>query len=261
MTNVAILGCGPAGLMAAQAAEACGYQPIIFSNPVQSVLGGAQFLHMPIPGVNDDPPDAFVRYQVLGNAEDYQRKVYGDTAVPFVSMASVWEGKEQPAWNLIKTYKRLWNKFSDRIHPTNIDVPFVDGLLKNDMFSHFFSTVPLIVICAARAGLVNQVHNFQSQEVLIHTEPYIEDIEDNTVIYNGDPSRSWYRASRIFGVDGCEWSTLGTPPIVRPLITDHKPIHTTCDCWPELHRLGRRGTWRKGVLTHDAYLGAVKVLG
>lgn len=261
MKSVAILGCGPAGLMAAQAAESLGYEPVIFSKPVKSVLGGAQFLHMPIPGINDEPPDALITYRVIGNVEDYQRKVYGGaTTVPFVSMASVWDGKEQPAWNLIKTYERLWIKFIDRIHPTDIDTHRVEALLANKSFSHVFNTVPLISICKARAGLMNEVHHFHSQEVLIHTDPYIEDIEDNTVIYNGDLGRSWYRASRIFGVDGCEWSALSTKPMV-PVIHDHKPIMTTCTCWPDMVRLGRRGTWKKGVLTHDAYIGVVKVLG
>lgn len=259
--NVAILGCGPAGLMAAQAAEACGYEPIIFSKLEKSKLGGAQFLHMSIADINDARPDAFITYRTIGDAESYQRKVYGDSSVPFVSFSGIWDGKEQPAWNLVKTYTRLWEKFIDHIHPTSIDTSFVEGLVNNKQtFRHIFSTVPIISLCAARAGLLNEVHHFTSQEILIHTDPYIEDIEDNTIIYNGDPDRSWYRASRIFGVNGCEWSTNGTRPLVAPLITDHKPISTTCTCWPDVVRLGRRGTWRKGILTHDAYLETMKVL-
>ena len=50
--NVAVLGCGPAGLIAAWAAEQAGADVQIYSKKVQSIIPGSQYLHGPIPGVS-----------------------------------------------------------------------------------------------------------------------------------------------------------------------------------------------------------------
>ena len=39
-----------------------------------------------------------------------------------------------------------------------------------------------------------------------------------------------------------------------------KPIATNCDCFPNVIRAGRFGTWKKGVLTHDAMFNTLREL-
>lgn len=149
---IAVLGCGPAGLMAAYAAAMAGNPVVIFSNPEKSKLGGAQFLHKPIPGINNvEEPDAVITYRLRGDAATYQRKVYGDDSVPFVSFSGLENGQKQDAWNLIETYDKLWAMLGDQsLTPKKITPEFVQQLLDSKDFSTVFSTVPLPAICKAR---------------------------------------------------------------------------------------------------------------
>lgn len=260
MKSVAVLGCGPAGLLAAHAIGLSGRPVAVFSRPHKSVLGGAQFLHEPIPGLNDESePDAVITYRVDGDAETYYRKVYGEEYVPFVSFSGVADGEQQNAWNLSATYDRLWGIFDGRINEAGITPQWLEQLSADSNFDLILSTVPLVHICRARAGLTQENHQFKVQNITIATEEYAHGLEPNTIRYDGTNMRSWYRTSLLFGHYGTEWSADVTQPPV-PTIRDHKPIRTTCDCWPNVVRLGRRGTWTKGVLTHHAFTEAIKLV-
>lgn len=258
MEAIAVLGCGPAGLMAAQAVALTGGMLVLFSEKAEpSKLGGAQFLHKPIPGINDEEPDALITYRVRGDEETYRRKVYGEEPVPFTSFANVKDGETQPAWNLIETYEKLWDKFEPHINVGKIGPTWFDEMGE---FTHVFSSIPLPAICKARAGLVPAFHHFHSQSVNICTRQFADDIPDNTIVYDGTMDRRWYRASRIFDVHGTEWSAHTPPPPVGDIIKATKPVATTCDCHPQVTRVGRNGTWTKGMLTHDALVTALKTL-
>jgi hypothetical protein len=257
MKPVAVLGCGPAGMLADYACQLSEKPVAIFSKPEKSRLGGAQYLHMPIPGLTEQDPEAMLVHRVYGDADTYQRKVYGDDpTVPFVSFSNVRDGSEQPAWNLPMVYDRLWDEFKGVVNEAKIGPQWVAD--HEDEFEVIFSTVPLVHLCYARAGWINQVHRFTVQDILVHPGEY-QQMFDNTVVYDGTEERSWYRASNIFGHQYTEWSTLGPEPMVET-VRDRKPISTSCDCWRNVVRLGRRGTWTKGILTHDAFLGVLKVL-
>lgn len=261
MQVIAVLGCGPAGLMAAQAASLISDLPIaIFSDRAEpSRLGGAQFLHRPISEMNGPEPDTTITYRVRGDEETYRRKVYGEESVPFTSFKNVKDGDLQPAWNLQQTYEKLWNKFGSNVEKNvgKIDASWFETMGE---FAHVFSSIPLPAICSARAGLIPAYHHFHSQQINVCTRPFATDIEPDSIVYDGTMDHRWYRASRIFETHGTEWSTLTPPPPVGDMVKDTKPIATTCDCHPEVVRVGRRGTWTKGVLTHDAFLTAARTL-
>lgn len=259
--TVAILGCGPAGLMAAHAVALRGRPIAIFSKPEKSKLGGAQYLHRPIPYITSEEPDTHIRYVMRGDAQTYRKKVYGDDpTVPFVSFNVFKDRQSDPAWSLIKAYDALWESFGHMVNAVDITPQFVQELHRE--YEMVLSTVPLPHICLARAGLINEVHHFGVQEIRVCTEDYADDVEQDTIVYDGTPERSWYRSSKILGVPGTEWSTFGVPAkLPVPTITDRKPIRTTCTCHPDVLRLGRRGTWTKGVLTHDAFYGALDFFG
>lgn len=264
--NVAILGCGPAGLLAAEAAVQNGYEPVIFSKKIKSRMGGAQFLHEHIPGLTAPKPHALLSYSVRGDAATYAEKVYNRKEyAPAVSFSDVHDGQQMPAWNLTTMYETLWIRYSDAIvDVTEIDPMWMRGFVGaqgngSGDIPLVFSTIPQPAICTMPA-----FHTFGSQRVYI-AETNVEPIPDNTVLYDGTRERSWYRESRIFGWKGTEWSEAFLGPKKRPPVPGlrdiTKPIWTDCDCWRDnIIRLGRYGEWRKGVLTHSAYRNAMRVL-
>lgn len=271
MKPIAILGAGPAGLMAAHAVALSGKPIALFTKgdasggPLRSKLGGAQFLHEPIPMVNDAEPDGVITYRLRGNVQTYRLKVYGkDPNIPFVSMEGLEDGKEQPAWSLMETYDALWELLSaDRANVEDITPAWLDSVLEKDWFSLVINTVPLTQLCLSYQGLVTDDpgHAFISQRIVIHNECILEDLGDNSVFYSGDLSQSWYRASRIFGVGSTEWSALSPQPPLPGLVTARKPIKTTCSCYEDqVIRLGRHGSWTKGVLTHHAFNKARRIM-
>lgn len=269
MKPVAVLGVGPAGLMAAHAVALSGRPVSLFGKPgpdgkiLRSRLGGAQFLHDPLPLINDDDPDVEIMYRVSGNAEIYKHKVYGSTRVPFVSFSGVHDGKVQPAWNLQATYDRLWEQLSaDSANVASIDPAWLHHVLEENWFSHILSTIPLPAICETQQSIVEkplyQTHLFVAHEVRIAAEAMA--VYENTVTYDGTMDHSWYRTSNLFGVGGTEYGASTPAPPVETFPV-RKPIATNCNCFSEVVKLGRYGTWTKGVLTHHAFFEAAKVVG
>ena len=255
--RVAVLGCGPAGLMAALAAVHAqnGYpnkDTIIFSRRQMSTLFGAQYLHAPIPGVTDESSRVTVSYDLFGTPEDYRRKVYGP----------MWDGSVSPedlaephdAWDLRGTYDKLWDLFEEFIVPAEIDRAgmrmIMDGQTIYGKFDMVISSIPLPSICL-------KGHQFRSVTINAAGEAPIRGIRlpyrvpANSVICNGLDHPSYYRVSNIFGHKTAEWPEWIDPPISHAQV--QKPLDSNCDCWPEILRVGRYGEWRKGVLTHHAY--------
>lgn len=244
--RIAVLGCGPAGLMAAHAVAQAKHDPAIFSKKVPSSIGGAQYLHRPLPGVNKATPDGQVNFIKYGNEQVYAKKVYGDPTAR-TSWYDYEEGYHD-IWNLRSTYQRLWKKYEDAIHDIKLDYETVQSLLR--AFPMVLSTVPLHQICGYS-------HTFTSQDVWIVYGQAKEQGEDR-IVYDGTGDFPWYRWSYIFGWRGIEYSqATGTN---QPSMHVRKPLQHDCDCHTDLVKLGRYGSWQKGVLAHHAYEGAENAL-
>jgi hypothetical protein len=269
MKPIAVLGTGPAGLMAAHACALAGRPVALFgkSDPgtgmvTKSRLGGAQFLHDPLPLVNDDEePDSEVYYVVRGESAIYQHKVYGDTYVPFVSMERVHNGQVQPTWNLQATYDKLWEMLvSPDTEQLEINSAWIHKAQERQWFDFILSTIPLPQLCEAEVTM--RTHHFAYVEVKIASEPM--EVYDNGVaerdyiIYDGTAERSWYRCSSLYGHGGTEWGSHIPTPL--DVVKVRKPLRTNCNCHPDVVRLGRYGTWTKGVLTHHAFVEALKAV-
>lgn len=257
---VAILGCGPSGLLAAHACEMRGVPFVIFSKKAKSVLGGAQYSHIAIPGIHDESePEAMLRYRVAGDPEEYRRKVYGEEEVEFVSIENVKDGLEVPAWNLRRLYDTLWGSYEEKIIDVSLDPNDVSKIPGG--FSVTFCSMPADKTCVARLDPSIQ-HWFRSTPIRLVNEALDPSLPDNTISYNGEKSPSWYRMSKIFGVGSTEWSARGPVPPIDDVRTISKPTSTNCEC--HLHRgvvrIGRFGTWSKGQLTFHAYNRVVDVL-
>lgn len=281
--RVAILGCGPAGLMAAHACAVSGIPFAILSKGgseqgAKSRLGGAQFLHQSVPGLTSQLPDAIVNYYVVGDAQTYQQKAYRDGPQPsFVSFDKVHHGKTQNAWNLIAAYDQLWQLYGEHVTDATLDGAMVEELLGE--FELVVSSVPLPAICKAPSdaafGEAPNGHQFTRQRIMIRPnvcalpERYWQGgVPAMTIFYNGDRGQAWYRSSSLWGHKYTEYGA-GQYPFDDDLIPATKPLSTSCMCHIDPEALpadwrflpvGRFGLWRKGVLTHEAFYSTQALL-
>lgn len=255
---VAILGSGPAGLLAAHAVALAGQPIVIVSLPTKSRIGGAQFLHEAIPELTSPDPDAVITYRVRGDAATYERKVYGDNKPGFVSINNVYDGQEQPAWNLVGIYDTLWDAFGGSLTVQEVSPEWLDKA--QDDFSLIVSSVPLPALCRSHAGLTTDVtHRFDSVNVTL-LDKCVEHVPDGVVLYEGTQDRSWYRSANLFGAPSTEWGE-GVKNLPFPgTFPATKPLRTTCNCYPDIVRVGRYGTWTKGQLVNDAFKQTVVAL-
>lgn len=245
--RVAVLGCGPAGLLAAHAAELGGHEVHIYSKRVKSELGGAQYLHERIPGL-ELPNPITIMHQMIGDAEVYRSKVGYPSDIP-VSFSDALTAGPVQAWNLRHVYNQLWERFEKNVNVVSeINNSWMYSLTDNRKYDAILSSIPLTAICHSSH------HSFQYQQVMIVPQ-CVSDLPDNTIVYHGGEEQQWYRQSKLFGVGGTEYGSHAMMPAL-PTIKISKPVRNDCSCFPEVIRIGRYGEWRKGVLTHDAFFTA-----
>lgn len=262
--RVAILGAGPAGLLAAQAAYERGYNPVIFSRPplgdrlgtvAKSDLHGCQYLHAPVPSPTfAGGPGTPVAYTLRGTSTEYRRKVYGtdDTRIA-VSPDEYGNAEPHMAWDLRYVYEKLWHRWSSVMQPMHITPEEVSIALGRDAWSKVFSTVPAHAICK------DPTHQFTEQVVWAMgqregTQDFPFACPPFTVVCNGERDTGYYRIANVFGMTTVEWPGEKRPPI-KGVVRVAKPLATNCTCHKEagLVRIGRFGKWQKGVLVHTAY--------
>jgi hypothetical protein len=246
--DVAILGAGPSGLMAALAIEQSGHKPYILSHKEPSQMSGAMYLHQAIPELTSSEPDDYIQISKMGTAEGYAKKVYHDPNHP-VSFTRFKEGIF-PMWYLGDAYMDLWRRFEHRIHDYNIDTDKLPAVFHN--FSLVINTIPLNQLC------MNHEHTFDYARVWIQTGYYEGSEVANIMIYNGLLESSWYRFSRINRVVSYEFGRE-----VSNSQSGLKPTRNTCTCWSDIRNLffiGRYGRWEKNYLSHHAYLDAQNII-
>lgn len=244
--RAAVLGCGPAGLFAAHALVEYGWEVDIFSVKRRSEMFGAQYLHAPIHGLKET--GTVLKYELQGTVEEYRRKVYGDAPVGSVSPEQ-FKGFQQ-AWDIRAAYYDAWDRYHDRIQQCAIDNA-VAGEIVKAAYNAVVSSIPAPSLCVAghqfRSTSVWAIGDAPERGVFAPVNPGAD-----KVICNGTKDVGWYRASRVFGYNTTEWPERSKPPISGVSLV-LKPTGTNCDCLPDLVRVGRYGTWTKGVLSHEAY--------
>jgi hypothetical protein len=253
--RVAIFGNGPSALVAAHAVSQLGGRPFFFGeNRRPSPLYGCQYLHTQIPGV--EARKTRVYYELRGSALDYRDKVYGRDWKQSVSPEDLEE--QHTAWDLRETYAKLWKYYLEyrsswsrlSVSPETFRTPkYIEFFRKQ--YDMCISTIPARFLCAGQ-------HTFSGQEIWASGDaPELGikapvSLADDTIVCNGEPEPSWYRASRVFGHATVEWPGRRKPPFdgVKKVV---KPLWSDCTCVPWIHRLGRYGSWQKGILVHDVY--------
>jgi len=244
MTKVAVLGCGPAGLLAAHAAVRNGASVVIYSDKAQpSQIGGAQFLHRAIPEITNTDPDAMCDFRHVGQRENYAKRVYGDPLAD-VSWGSYAEGLH-PIWNMQQAYNQLWERYSELI---------VVEEIYGDTLAKISKAEDLVFSCIPAPALCRHQCKFVKQDVWIQTVDNHFDNLECAIVYNGSMSGEWYRWSSLFGHTFFEY------PQFRPnAVKVSKPLRTDCPGPTHLGNiigLGRYGAWEKHQLIHHAYEGA-----
>lgn len=241
MKSVAIIGCGPSGLLAAHAASQLGMVVSIFSKDVRpSPHAHATFLHSDIPGLTSPAPDGTVEIRKVGDGEGYAQKVYKDRR-----KTTSWDklpSGHMNAWSLRPVYRKLWERFGDRVRLSTASPELVRGL--QGAYDYVINTVPAAAVCD------DIHHKFPSEPIWVVEGQGNRVIGSNEsyMLYNGNPRTLWYRQSNIFGVISTEFANP-----VKGASRGIKVLPTDCDCHPELIRVGRWGTWMPGVLLHSAY--------
>jgi len=245
LTTIAILGCGPAGLFAAEAVAQAGYSPTIFSIKRKSEIPGSQYLHERIPGLTTQYPDNVVQYVRMGTPGGYAKKVYGNAM-----QRTGWESYSTlyPSWNVVNAYERAWERYQDSIINVKVEKTVLRRIV--DTSDLVISTLPAQTICE------NENHSFTGTPFWIKTLdlPYLDRNKD-IVIYNGLESDHWYRWSILSGICSIESTVPPDDWMDDPLfvLKGTKAGETDCDCWKEVVRAGRWAEWRHGVLLHDAF--------
>jgi len=260
--KIGILGCGPAGIFAAHAVAEAGHTPVILSKSRKSFMRGAQYLHMPIPGLSGDPFK--VEYKLNGTVDGYREKVYGDMGDILVSPSTLVGVSD--AWDIREAYDAGWELYKGYI--TNVDLSTEAGRsvlsIREKMFDATVSTIPANALCDRP-----NTHSFASQNVWVtETIKSLGDFEfgsdgelrDNLVVCSGEAGDWWYRQSRIHGWENTEFPDSARPNYPGKVHAVSKPLSTTCTCHPDIIRMGRYGRWEKGVLSHESYFEAAEVV-
>lgn len=253
-----VIGCGPAGLLAAHAGVLQGWEVIIFSKKQKSQISGAQYLQSEIPLLATYDMELFVTYCKVGQKRNYARRVYGSMDAP-VSWGRYQSGVPYKAFSLHKAYDALWNMYEGLIIDQNISWEWLKNIWQYEA-EFVVSTIPLITYCGDP-----QAWEWNSQEIyVLGGEQDDADPRNGYVMYNGSnlqlqlESETPYRVSCIGGVYQEEYSfwVPRSVKVVKPLSTNWTlPASLGVDLL-----VGRYGAWNKEELAHDAYWKTEKKL-
>lgn len=256
--KVLVLGCGPAGLISAYAAEREFQAEVkIMSIKRPSQLYGCQYLHDAIPGLDIGSPQ-MVSYQLFGTAEGYRKKVYGSLTLPVPISPQHLPG-DHLAWDLRRAYSQLWERFGERVIDVRLTPHDIVPMLGDFMPDVAISSMPAPVLCQrgdehafadVKCWAIGDAPELGVSVPFKPTAPF-------TVHCNGEPDVSWYRTCNVFDYGTVEWPAHRKPPF-EGVVPFRKPLSNNCDCLSSVLRVGRYGTWQKGILSHQAYDATVR---
>lgn len=270
--DIAVIGAGPAGMLAAHAIVRNGHEPVIFAPQKKSHISKVQCLWRQIPGM---PVESFtLTLERRGIRARYATRLYGNPAAQ-----CGWD-KAQPGphnvWPLDEVYDILWDRYSDFIQPS--------GLLSRVQIQDLLESFPVVLSSASARDLCYGAHTFQAQQTQIVAKETVASAQAMTAL-NGerdsqDPRNDFYRWTRCRGLEVWEYATddweqfaMGTMLVHKDrgtAVPGLKPRWNDCDCYQEvdtgyerpqqLHRIGRFGRWEQGVLAHQAFADTTAIL-
>lgn len=250
MLKVAIIGTGPAGMLAAWGVQQEVIAKITLIKPpgvpLKSEIYGAQYVHGIIQDLPADIEPFWVRYRFFGTEQGYRQHIYGETMPTNSTSWRKFHPKEL-AWSIRQVYDHIAEELVSTctIEEAVVREDYCEVLVDN--YDYVFNTAPLNRV--ANSGV------FETEKVLIAPiNPYI--VPSNEIWYFGD-GRLAYRASNIQGVPSTEYPLhVGddlTKKIQRQVKEIKKPLRCKDVAMEGVYRLGRYGKWQKGVLVHHVY--------
>lgn len=241
---IVVFGCGPAGLLAAQAASTTGQDVHIISLKKPSIMRGAMYVHKEIPDITYEP-NGVLKYVKVGTKEGYAKKVYGDPEAP--CSWDRYEG-EYTFWSMPAVYEVLWQKWEEKIYDQRVNAKVFRELRLTPQVQLIINSVPLQQLCRHP-----DLYQWESERVYI-TDHSI--VNEDTILYNGLEGDPWYRSSTICGHRSTEYPADQAPDALEHGFFVTKPLRTTCDiprAYQHVLCVGRYGKWAKDELVHDAY--------
>lgn len=263
--QVAVLGSGPSGLLAAWACVDAGFEPVLFDKDIQQPNGttaGVFYLHgkcnLPIRSAKVDI------LAVGANARDlqyaYREKVYKSHDKNL--MVSIPSSREiHTVYDGMQAMAFLWGVFGPKIEHGYIET-FDEALDFLHAYPRVISTIPLPVY------FPNTSFPYKIAWIKTASYPYIVD-DENYVLYNANPSVEWYRMSNIFG----RWTMEYVPGYIPYAEENRHPymcrevqkvepaLRGTIPETPDNFLLtGRYGAWDKSCLTNLVYERVIKWL-
>ena len=242
--EVAILGAGMTGLLAAKALSELDIDFLIFDkNPEQatSVKQGLHYLHDNC-GLELEPN--IVHNYVIGYnpGEKMPHEVYSEKLGTPLNNSLV----DLPAYNIIydfnMAYHMLYAMFSRKIRNVTIGPEMLEYLLSKPDYT--ISTIPLCILFPEADCKFVEVQASRGKPPGLDG---VMNFEENFVIYNLDKEDAWYRYSKIFGVEWAEVVEGGDFTIKKVVDTDFESPYDN------IILLGRWGQWKRKFLAHHAY--------
>ena len=272
---VAVLGCGPSGLLAVHTCRQNGIPAFAFSKGAEkSVIYGAQYLIKPVGGVTFSQSMISHKLRPSATMQEYLAKTHGE----YLSHDQIkqefqhFDISEHAGWDIRKAYKRLWYLYGSYVRPLNLVVPVKRGHAIDSFLNHIDVSQFSLVISTVPRKLWRQPGDEFVYSQGWATSGTLADtitlgFPNNHVAYDGSGDVHWNRASRIFGFSTVEWpwNNGNLPPygneesraqiakIVKPL--RHKVScqngEALIDGGPPWVFAGRYGAWEKKYFATD----------
>lgn len=251
--TAAIIGNGPAGVLACHAALLCGVSPRVYApahkthGMVPSEQRGAQYLHSHIPEANLGDPFV-INYRFFGNEETYRLKIYGRDS----DVKTSWHQfrTHEIGWNLRSMYETMFYRYVGLMVDMTVQPQQMEYMF--DDFDFVINTAPLHAIAP--------LGEYSVEHVWVVNDGVRNEIfsSPNEIHYYGDMTHAAYRASRIHGVVQAEYPDETWASQIPNAVRVAKPLRARANT-PGVYRLGRYGKWKKGVLVDQAFAEAMEI--
>lgn len=266
-TKIAVIGAGPAGLLAAWGIREAGGKPVIYDRDPAYQPGrifSLQYLHEPCGLLN--LRSMRLRYEVDGaypsretDAEErlilqrmYNVKL-GRNPIEENSTRFLTEGPQE-VWSLKDAYERLHKTFEKDLKTADLSI--ADIFKMTEEYAGVINTAPLDKLMP---GVPWPVRTYFIRHDFTPVEKHPED----TCVYNLDPNTPWYRATRLDGGTATEYWRIPHGAVAPDKVSQFRvlrkvvsPTHGWFPTPSNFLMTGRWGSWDPKKLTHDAYKDA-----
>lgn len=278
--DVAILGAGLDGLLAAWAVSNNGYTPAIFDTDEDGenyYSHNAQYLRQPIPGLTDNIssekittspniPAPYSTPELKKFAINYHRKVYNEN--DFDTFARRYElaeyndacsiDDELCCYSVEDVFDELWDYYDERVQIQWLSSQwYVDTKFRCD-YDLVINTLPMPRWCK---GFSTTGHKFPSIYYWSSNEAPFGPLKSGTILLTSNHDQVHYLQANLFGHWTVHWPERSKPPIpgiekmCRPLGKD-----CTCDKVLDFVNIGQLANWDHTIPIHNSYFDVMKLI-